>query len=299
MIQSVSEFEDASAFERSALATVFPLVHHERGVGGVDLRCTPLTNYIGATPAAATFDSGSRSELIRELRPLLFGAAWKVLDLLFEVAIWQTATEKPKKMTIAYKQNQAQGSRLLPLSADLDVWNRLAAVYVNTVEARHCLVHRCFVFDHLSNITHLRDEKKQAPLPDITVAEQQAFCRLAQCAAASVLRRHFTSRDRLVTIDALDALSPQHGLGNLGGGAHTRVPETIYVNAVPTRGCWGVNTRKALEEAHRAYAGQRYFDVEIHFPSSGLPPLRGRLEEAPSQEELLIDPVNPPCWTDP
>ena len=128
------------------------------------------------------FGEAARAELIHQLRPLLFGAAWKTLDLLFELAFHQ-ASLVPRSLSrwrILDKQAhaRARSGTLAPLSSDSDIWSRLCALYANTVEARHCLTHRSFLLNLEGDMTNLRAPNGMAQ-PDVTSSEQQAFCRVS------------------------------------------------------------------------------------------------------------------------
>jgi hypothetical protein len=244
---------------------------------------------------ADSFADESRNALIHELRPLLFGAAWKILDLLVEYGLNQVTPQA--HWTIQAKQAQASSAAVVPLSNDQAVWSRVAALYANTVEARHCLIHRRFVFSAVGDMTQLVD-RQGAPMPDVTAEEQNAFCRVAQRASIVLQLGRFSPRDRLDIVASLDKIVAQHGLGALGGGASARLPELVQVNAQSSIVGWTVDIAGTLDNAEKVFPGRAYFDIEISFPGKGLPPLVGRLEDAPRGSAIPIDPGNPPAWVD-
>ena len=84
MPTNVQDFDDDSAYERYVLARLAPLVKKPQGGIGIGLGddgSNSPTVQAGvattATPAGAPGDQLKRSDIA----PLVFGAAWKVLDL--------------------------------------------------------------------------------------------------------------------------------------------------------------------------------------------------------------------------
>lgn len=292
MIQTIQDFIDASAFEQNVLAIVYPLVNAQSDRAGLDLRSNLMRVQVNI---AESFSDEARNALIHELRPLLFGAAWKILDLLVEYGLNQITPQG--HWTIQAKQAKARSAVVVPLSNDPDVWSRVAALYANTVEARHCLVHRRFVFSAAGDMTQLVD-RHGTPMPDVTVEEQNAFCRVAQRASIILQLGRFSPRDRLDIVASLDKMIAHYGLGAIGGGASARLPELVQVNAQSGTSGWTVDIANAMNNAEKAFPGRAYFDIEVSFPGTGLPPLVGRLEDAPRDSAVPIDPANPPVWID-
>jgi hypothetical protein len=236
MIQTTVEFEDASSFERTTLASVFPLISTQAASASLDLRTShgPVTVDLSL---GGDLGGGARQALINELRPLLFGAAWKVLDLLFELAFHQCglAPKKTAKWDIAEKRAHATSNlgSCPPISSNPDIWMRLCALYANTVEARHCLVHRRFVLSSSGDMTQIRTLSGVLQ-PDLTATEQEAFCRTARSVAAACLTSRFTNRERLDLIWWLDQQTRHHRAAELGGGSPGRPVEVVKVNAIHT-----------------------------------------------------------------
>lgn len=163
MITTLQDYVEASAFERTVLSTVYPFVNPAAARGGYDLRTNAarivLSDDVG---------SGGRDDLLRELRPLLFGAAWKVLDLLVEYVLNQV--DPRPKWQIDDKKARVAGVTLPPLSADAAIWSRISATYTNTIEQRHCLVHRSFVMTPAGAMTQMVDLRGNT-VQDFSVAE--------------------------------------------------------------------------------------------------------------------------------
>lgn len=289
---TVQDFLDASAFERSALAIVSPLVSPTADRSGFDLRSN--THNLVAQGIVA---GPSSAEMLRELRPLFFGAAWKVLDLLMEFGLSQGQAQM-RNLTIEKKKNHALTANVPPLSGDRDLWERVAKVYSSTVEARHCLIHRSFEVAPSGTMTRMFSRVGQ-PLSDITSTEQLAFCRLAQRCAFAVQSSALSKRNRLDLLWSLDELSAHHGLPRISNGEAADLPEVIKTNAIRVASGWVVDLVEAHEASRiRFPPGRPYYDLEIHFPDSGIPPMVGRLEDAPEEGEWPIDPENPPEWID-
>jgi hypothetical protein len=243
----------------------------------------------------------ARRALIDQLRPLCFGAAWKVLDLFFELALHSAglSPKQPGKWTIIEKQTLVRQRRgqCNPLSRDADIWQRLCAIYDATVEGRHSLVHRRFSVSANGDMTNFTDGKGKL-MPPLTVTEQDAFCRTVQRVAAAALRSSFSNRDRQDLVWWIDHLATHHGFPALGGAAGGPVP-IVQVDATMTATGWIVDIDGAAAEVCTNFAGRPFYDIEINFPGSGLAPLTGRLEEAPRGSSVPINPSVPPAWVDP
>ena len=299
MITTLAEFDDSSAFERSALASAYPLLGPNPRASIIELR-DPASPRVYATFRESPKEA-ARAALINEIRPLLFGAAWKTLDLLLELALHQAGL-RPKmagRWTIAEKKAHALDNRgvLAGLSTDTDIWARVCALYANTVEARHCLTHRSFMMSPSGDMTNLHDQKGAA-VPDVTSGEQQAFCRVSQRAARVVLSSRFSSRDCSNLIWWMDQLANHHRLGVLGGGTLGQPTPIVLVNAELTAAGWTVDLARA-RDGSGMIRGKPYFDIEIYFPGTGLPPVTGYLEDAPSVDKVVIDPAALPQWLHP
>src|SRR5947207_2188117 len=97
MISTAQEFDDSTSLERRMLEWASPLTRMSKVPTRTDLRDS--TNILVGMSGVSTPDSGRR-EALSEFRPLLFGTAWKVLDLLMEWALDGLAGAKQKKWAI-------------------------------------------------------------------------------------------------------------------------------------------------------------------------------------------------------
>jgi hypothetical protein len=297
MISSVADFETGTVFERFVLGETQPLVPSASGQENLDLRTGRTFNVV----VGISTGESVRTKIIALLRPMLFAAAWKILDQALELALYGAGLRPPRSRTewkIEEKAAQARAysGSLPPLTAETDVWQRLCRVYTETVEARHCLIHRAYVVDGHGNLTQLKDRKGN-PRPDITALEQEATTRLSQRVAVVIIGGGLGSRDRLDLEWSVDKLADHHGLPLLGGIKSGPVPR-IIANAKQTPEGWVVDPRALLESACQSLPAVAYFDLELHFPDSGLPPLVGELESMP-QAQVTIDPEAAPSWLRP
>jgi hypothetical protein len=206
VISSLTEFEESTAFERWTVEALVPLPARTPHGGRVDAVTGAVT--IAVQPAVVRVYAGGLREVPVDLRPLAFGAAWKVLDLMLELAFRNAGTTAPRgELRIARKKvlaRQAHGA-LVPLTTDRDLWRTLTSIYVATIEARHSLVHRLPDVDRNTGTLTGHDRNGQ-PLVPITAEEQEAFCRAIQRAASAVLAGRISPRERADLAWQLDQL---------------------------------------------------------------------------------------------
>lgn len=108
MPDTVSDFQDDTAFERLILDRAAPLIPTSEAGSVIDLR-QPGGTSVNITLTDSTGSGGSNQLKESDVRPLLFGSAWKVLDLLVELAL-HLANIPPKdgkRYTIKEKRQQA------------------------------------------------------------------------------------------------------------------------------------------------------------------------------------------------
>lgn len=299
MITTLVELRDAMAFERLALAEGFPLLAVSATVAqaSLDLRHPAPGATIGAM-SIENLGAQARQDLIDRLRPLFFGAAWKVLDLVVELAFYADGLrpQTPGRWRIDEKQQLAKCHRgqCPPWPAHPDLWERICELYAETVEARHCLVHRRFALSPIGDMTDIRD-RSGVRKPDVTAAEQEFFSKAAQWVAASTLASALSNRDRSALAWLLDQLSAHHGRPALGGYDACLI-EVVRINATRTPSGWIVDVGYAADEVRRVFANRPFYDIEIHFPGTGLPPITAAIEDVPKDSAVPVDPRSPPGW---
>jgi hypothetical protein len=140
---SRTDFDEDTAFERFVLDRLG--THRVRPLEPSsihDLRSNAIAIKLGSAIEGAA----GREQLRRDLEPLSFGAAFKVLDLLVEHVIRDNVQSAPAKITFRWKQNWLAKGRPKRLPAPLRqrpaLWDRLVALYVELDEVRHAVVHR-------------------------------------------------------------------------------------------------------------------------------------------------------------
>jgi hypothetical protein len=291
MIKTLRDFETATETDRFVLET--GALETPAVGGGLDLRQSGNTI---ALMMSANMSAGAIEETVARFRPMLFAVAWRVLDLMIELGLNQAVPTPPAEWTIAEKQKYAKAGtgRLLPFSSDTDVWPRMCSVYAETVEARHCLIHRTYHRGPKGDLTGLVDRKGVA-VKNVTTDEQVAMISLVRRAAPALVASHLSNRERDDVLFHLDRLAAHHGLQVLGNSELGAIVNVI-VDGVPVAdGNWEINVSSALGRARAVFLAADHFDVEIHFPGFAREPLRGELESAP-QGVQVIDPSAPPSW---
>ncbi|MFI9413961.1 hypothetical protein [Nocardia gamkensis] len=182
MPKSVAEYANDTAFERYALSHATPFFPSPNG--GVDILLhddgTLGVNVIVSAADSTTCPPGQHL-IAQDVYPLLFGAAWKVLDLLVELRLHEEGVqpERQGEFTIAQKVGRANSGNLGPANPlTLSVWKVVMGVYTATAELRHSLVHRGVRVDP-NTADLIAIDAAGNPGQPMTVIEQQAFCRTA------------------------------------------------------------------------------------------------------------------------
>ena len=292
MISTVQEFDDSTSLERRMLEWASLRSRRSKTPTRTDLRRSQ--NIIVGLSGVSTSDSGRR-EALEEFRPLLFGTAWKILDLLLEYALDGLAGPKQKKWTIAAKQGHARSfAGTLPgLSGTQSLWQRLCRVYDATVEARNALVHRRLEVDANGSFVNLAASPNSPNT--ITVFEQDAMQGLALCCSEVALRQVCRTRDELILGWYLNTLANLHRLPLLPSSVES-VPVIVVVNAERYESRWVFDAQNAYEKAKSIHPGCSFFDLEIHLQGSTLPPVRGELERAAQDAVRSFDPAVIEPW---
>jgi hypothetical protein len=291
VISSLVEFEEATAFERWALEGLVPVPSSLPHTAVKDMEKNEV-RVMGA-PAVVRVYAGGVREVHVDLRPLAFGAAWKVLDLLVELALAQAGLGVKERMTIEAKVAYANQSAGIcpPLSQDTPLWRALTSVYSTTKEVRHSLVHRLTEVDRATGDLKATDKNGQA-LPPITADQQEAFCRAVQRASQAALARIISPRERADLAWNLDQLGHLHEQPAMTGRPMERVPLAI----VPTRMVCGkviVNASIVLNELRENFPDRAAYDATFAIPDGRR--LLVEVEQAPATE-VAVDLDNLPSW---
>lgn len=231
------------------------------------------------------------------LRPLLVGAAWKVLDLLLEEALDQAgvAPDLRRGFSIKSKQGHARSASARPAQIATSVWAPLMGAYDATVEIRHSLVHRRAHTDATGALVGV--DGAGQPLRPMQPVEQEAFARAALAAADQVLMPSVDARSEARLLSHLADLAGLHGLLVAAGAAIPSVlPElTVIVEpdpANPGQYLLDVPDVRARNPFRASTDIADLIVIPSDRPGQGL---RGRLEDAPDVVSA-IDPDAPPLW---
>jgi hypothetical protein len=310
MPANLTEFTDDTAFERYLLDRATPLLPRSQGTSvielgeagsvGVAVGGPAATVHVGSGDSAGAAEGAAAGKLSADdIRPLLFGAAWKVLDLLCELALERAgvAHDQGWRYTIAFKVGEAASGRVAPpppFDSRADLWARIMGTYASTEQLRNSLVHRRLVIAPVTgDISGAGSPSQPAPVP-ATADEQVAFCQIAVGAAEAAIDGTLPTRRAGQLAWALDQLTSHHGQPSLGASPVEGVIPRVIVQASP-----GPPNDLTLDFsdigncARAAAPGASHHDLEIHLPDSRV--LAGALEDAPSGQ-ATFPLATPPGW---
>lgn len=281
MITNVSDFKYATEFECLLLDRILPKVSSDTMI---DLR-NPQQQKITLS-FSESFCENARAGLTAEMLPLLFGAAWKILDLLVELALIRKCPNQVR-WTIDDKVRKALNGDWAFLTTDQSLLNALCIAYKKTVEHRHCLVHRTAVY---SNGELTGRDKLGNFLTPLKQGELYAFVRLAQLVVDAVIsvssnqtgaldnQPRFLDRVRF----ELDCLKSHTNIQVSSGKREgSTVIVRIALTAIPPSQ-YEVDFNCVREQVKSASSD--YYDLWIEIPSQPGRILFGYLEETPCEK---------------
>lgn len=295
LIATLADLKDATEFERFAMDNAMP----QRAQTTIDLRdpkppTVQIFAYSIGSPSQADLDAA-----VARFQPLLFGAAWKCLDLALELGLLQAGIlpKGGKEYRIVQKVKEAANAQLLPCSSDHPVWQRIVALYDRTSEIRHCLTHRSFRLNAAGDMTAMFDRTKKA-VRDFAIGEQRAFVRATLLVLQAVFHGASDARTRALLVHHLDELDGVHGLGTLGEGQARPVEHAVLLEAqVLDDGHWQIDVDTARARFKEAWPSESLANLRITpLGKRDNVPLVGRLEEAPAGSAVVFDPANTPPW---
>lgn len=306
MPTTVSEFEDGTAFERYVLDRATPLLPTPQGTSVIELGENNSTGIsIGPPPVAVRVgvsdSTRSPSDQLSsdDIRPLLFGAAWKVIDQLAELALEQAGVQhnRGRDYTISLKVSRAANNSATPVAPfDIrtDLWTRIMATYASTEVLRNSLVHRQLTVDRSTGNMSGTPRPREAASAPLTTGEQSAFCQVAAGAAEAIIHGQLPTRRANQLAWALDQLTSLHGQPSLcAAPAQGLIPvATVRPVPGPSNGII-LDITDINNRARAAVAGVSYYDLEIHLPDGRI--LAAPLEDA-GQGLVTIDIASPPAW---
>lgn len=264
------QLAEGFALELAILETAFP-PRWDRENGIVDLRgdsariLETITDVMGF---------GGREELVEgAFLPLLFGAAWKVLDIIVErgVQLEDSRQLRPQIATKVKRVKETEGADFIALLLRADIAKAIAGLYANTHELRHSVVHRRVDRDADGGLLGEGSMR-------LAKAEVIALCELAiivgRCASAPADRRAQSHAAWLA-----NKLTMVH-CGPILTDAHKPTPMDVVLVAAEREGDrWTVNT----ELVHRRVTdnGHPFAWLEVHPPGDEFAVIRTQLHEAP------------------
>ena len=305
MPTNVQDFDDDSAYERYVLARLTPLVNKPPGgieVGlGDDGSISANVQAVAATTATPAGAPGDQFKF-RDIAPLVFGAAWKVLDLLVELRLEQLHVSKNAqgRYSIEMKVGEADnGTVSAPAPFDnpqgtlCTLWEQVLKCYAVTKELRHSLVHRQLTVDQSTGaISGTPGPAGVSPQP-LTTAELDAFCRVSEGVAEAVISGALSKRRADQLKWRLDQLVSHHQQPQFGIPPTDGLIPVIVVEQTPD-----VNDELTLDfadirqRARTLYPSASYYDLEIRISDGRI--LVAGLEETADDEVISLDAL--PDW---
>jgi hypothetical protein len=144
IITTQSDFEDETAWERTVLILAVPLMPLTASGDVLDLRTGSIATTLSSLALSSMVGSAAVEELLNSLLPVLFGAAWKIMDLGLELAfaLAGLAPQHGRRWKINEKSQHAvaHSGNLPDLTNTTNIWQALGLLYSKTVEVRHALV---------------------------------------------------------------------------------------------------------------------------------------------------------------
>jgi hypothetical protein len=295
MIASLQDFEESTAFELYALENVCPVVARDAGLTTIDLRDP---NPSGMVHDAICSLAQTVTDALRDqLAPLLFGAAWKVLDMVIEFALCKAYPRKnaDSQLLITEKIDALSKGMADPcvLGASKSVWEALEQLYKQTVDHRHSLVHRADKVD-IATGTMVGTDKKGTPLLPLTRQHQLSFAKVGALVARGVLGGGIDERSEEHLKYELDKLT-QHTKHPAFGVSGSSAPANILLELEEENGSFFLNMCGVLDRARKSCPAERYFNVLVNIPGDSGRRLFGYAEKFP-QGRSHIDLVTLPSW---
>ncbi|TDD31525.1 hypothetical protein E1286_44810 [Nonomuraea terrae] len=210
----VAAFAEATAYERYILDELAPAIPQPSGKHILDLREDKLRQHAQVTLGTITaraYVGGVPAQT--DLTPLVFGAAWKVIDVLIETQL--VVAEGPGPHNISKKVKKAKHGngvrREHPFPAD--IWQRILRTYANTYDLRHSLTHRG-IKTHSDGSLEATPEPGQTRNPTKMARDElKYFFRAVQETHTSLIRQSLGGREAGNLRFLLNRLQALHGLG--------------------------------------------------------------------------------------
>jgi hypothetical protein len=228
------------------------------------------------------------------IRPLLFGIAWKVLDLALDEALRQASVRQDSRRgyTIELKRKCFSNAPGPPPFLGPNVWSALCEIYKNSVELRHSLVHRRIRTDPQG---WLRASGVSSPsVGAISPGEQEALAQVAAYVRAASRSATIDARADAALTPWLRVLARFHTVRLASTALPAPLPHvTIDAAPSPETGLYPIDF--SAIEADPNLKSSPYADLTIQISDQAETALSGHLEDAPNSAYDL-DPNSPPSW---
>jgi hypothetical protein len=290
---SATDFAEDTAYERLVLDRLGThrvrvaepsYIHDKRGTAGA-------SGHVIVKVGTATMGTGLRDELAQSLRPLGFGAAYKVLDQLVEHVLRANGISARRFDQKLAALTQRPALLPPPLDAAPHLWDRLAVLYGKLNEARHAVTHRRAVVNAAGDLEIYDDQRRL--IDTVSAAEIQAFAAAVHAAAEVVIEGRSDERDLNLVAWYLDALEPRHQLGRLGAtdpNAHRRLLQMDLIEGDDGSLTFDVAQAREVVE----WQEPSVWDIELY---AGERRYVGHWEAVPQDQAAVeFHPASPPAW---
>ncbi|YCK35190.1 hypothetical protein ACNF49_14205 [Actinomadura sp. ATCC 39365] len=283
-------FAEATEYERYILDTQAPAIPEPTGKHILDLRTGKLHQHAHVTPGVITaraYIGGEPTKL--DLTPLVFGAAWKVVDVLVETQL--VAYEGGGPHSIKKKVSRAKtgnGVRLEPPFTE-DVWRRILRTYANTFDLRHSVTHRQFTAHSNGTLEASPEPGQSTPPTAMTEAELSYFFRAIQETYTALITQSLPGSRASNLRFLLDQLRSHHRMPPLAGREITGYTVVQVRGEQDADGIATFDMDRVLAETSVRHPNARC-DLEIHVDDGRI--IRGDLEDWPTGRNS-IDPDRP------
>lgn len=289
---TLAELSADTAFERFALENAAALQSGGRAPKGVfDLRDSSVVHY---KSGGAAMGGAKADELRRSLRPLMFGAAWKIVDLVIEYCL-QIPSGSRLSIDEKVKRVRAMTNPIKPFQKYPQMWGAVTSVYESTCELRNGLIHRRAEITKAGELK-VRDRCTNR-IYTITDDQQLAFCRLAQRLIAASLAEGFDDRSLFDFSNQLTILAPYSGGWTTRiGRDETRIYELV-ADLASSDGWIVVDVPQLLTAIRTRIPHAIYVDLVGYTDEQQSVALVGALDLAPQRTHMFtLDKV--PSWLD-
>lgn len=300
MAFSTTDFADDTDLERFALTHLgehllsAPIVggifHDEADPPNGDQRGA-LTHHLAGT---VNLCGGGGERLLEVLRPLGFGVAYKVLDMLVEHSL---RANRPLADRVNYTEKRAMLITPLsilpqPLDQHRDVWDRLVKLYIELGSARDAAVHRRLDTTPTGELRFYSNQRKIDKT--LTQEECSAFVAAVHATAEAIIDPRPDERQMNVVAWHLNVLRQKHGFADLPA-VDPAPGRTIYMADLceVETGRAEFNLRRAREVIDARTP--MLWDLELRLDERRFV---GRWEDVPDPAATVVefDPATPPAW---